>query len=95
VVRVSGDLLDDAAPGLAGFVTEELTGRPGLLVIDLSDVTRIDTAGVDALVSAAGRAGESDIPLCLVGVQGQPVGTALEEADLTELFEIFASLSDA
>jgi anti-anti-sigma regulatory factor len=44
-------------------------------------VTRIEADGIDALVSAAFQAGESDISLRLVGVQG-PVGAALAAADL-------------
>lgn len=58
-------------------------------------VAHIDGAGIDALVSAAALAGESDISFCLVGVQGGPVAAALAAAELTELFEIFASVNHA
>ena len=45
------------------------------------------------LVVAAEAAGESDIPFCLSGVQGVPVQDALAEAELTELFEVFSSIT--
>ena len=45
------------------------------------------------LVLAAEAAGESDIPFCLSGVQGVPVQDALAEAELTELFEVFSSIT--
>ena len=61
------------------------------MVLDLSGVIRIDAEGIDAVVSAATQAGESDISLCLVGVHGHPVGTALADAELLELFEIYTT----
>jgi anti-sigma B factor antagonist len=75
-------------------VANELNRSPALLALDLSRVNRIDAEGIDALVSAATQAGESDISFCLVGVHGQPVETGLAEAGLTELFEIVAAISD-
>jgi anti-anti-sigma regulatory factor len=67
---------------------------PSLFAVDLSGVTRVDGSGIDALVSAAGVAGESDISLCLVGALAGPVATALAAAGLTELFEICGSIDE-
>jgi anti-anti-sigma regulatory factor len=75
-------------------VANELYLSPALLALDLTGVNRIDAEGIDALVSAATQAGESDISFCLVGVHGHPVGTALADAELMELFEIFVADSD-
>ena len=75
-------------------VANELNRSPALLALDLTEVNRIDAEGIDALVSAATQAGESDISFCLVGVHGHPVGTALADAELTELFEIVDADSD-
>jgi anti-sigma B factor antagonist len=94
VVCVGGDLIRDAPSQLTGIVEEELTRKPTPLVLDLSAVTHITASGVDALVSAATAAGESDISFCLVGVEGRSVGAALAAADLTELFEVFPSVND-
>jgi hypothetical protein len=60
----------------------------------LSRVIRIDAGRIDAVVSAATQAGESDISLSMAGVQGHPVETALADAELTELFEIAPADSD-
>jgi hypothetical protein len=61
--------------------------------VPLSEVTGIDVDGVYALGVSSGGAGESDIPFCLSGVQGVAVLDALAEAELTELFEVFSSIT--
>jgi anti-anti-sigma factor len=94
VVHVSGELLRGATAALRRVVATELNRSPELLALDLSGVIRIDAEGIDVLVSAATQAGESDISFCLVGVHAGPVAAALAEAELSELFEIFATLSD-
>jgi anti-sigma B factor antagonist len=93
-IYVGGELLRGATATMRWIVADELNRSPALLVLDLSAVLRIDAEGIDALVAAATQAGESDISLCLVGVHGHPVGTALAEADLLELFEIFTADTD-
>jgi anti-sigma B factor antagonist len=94
VIHVSGELARGATAPMRRVVATELKRSPALLALDLSGVNRIDAEGIDALVSAATQAGESDISFCLVGVHAGPVGAALAEAELSELFEIFATLSD-
>ena len=94
VIHVSGDLLHGASATMRQVVANELNRSPALLALDLTGVNRIDAEGIDALVSAATQAGESDISFCLVEAQAGPVGAALADAELTELFEIFTSLSD-
>jgi anti-sigma B factor antagonist len=91
VILVSGELRSGATAPMRRAVTIELNRSPALLVLDMSGVIRIDVEGVAAVVSAATQAGESDISLCLVGVHGHPVGRALAEAELLELFEIFSA----
>jgi anti-anti-sigma regulatory factor len=92
VVRVAGELLVAAAMQRA--ITDELMRSPARLAVDLSRATRVDTDAIDALASAAATAGESDISFCLVGVQGGPVEDAIAAAELTELFDIFPSLTE-
>jgi anti-anti-sigma factor len=94
VIYVGGELLRGATATMRRVVANELNRMPAQLVVDLSGVLRIDSEGIDSLVSAAMQAGESDISLCLVGVHGHPVGAALAEAELLELFEIFTADSD-
>jgi anti-sigma B factor antagonist len=95
VVRVRGELIRDVTSQMIRIVEEELMRAPAPLVLDLSAVTHINANGVDALVSAATAAGESDISFCLVGVEGRSVGAALAAAELTQLFELFPSVNDA
>ena len=91
---MSGELANGVSATMRQVVATELNRSPALLALDLTGVSRIDTEGIAALVSAATQAGESDISFCLVGAQAGPVGAALADAELTELFEIFTSLSD-
>jgi anti-anti-sigma factor len=95
VIHVSGELVRGATATMRRVVADELNRSPALLALDLSGVSCIDAEGIDALVLAATQAGESDISFCLVGVQGHPVGTALADAELTELFEIVDADSDS
>jgi anti-sigma B factor antagonist len=93
VVKVAGELL--AALSMHRAIDDELKRSPARLAVDLTRVTRVDTDGIMALALAATTAGESDISFCLVGVQGGPVEDAIAEADLTELFDVFPSLTHA
>jgi anti-anti-sigma regulatory factor len=53
-------LLRGATATMRRLVANELNRSPALLVLDLSGVIRIDAEGIDAVVSAAAQAGESD-----------------------------------
>ena len=92
VIHVSGELPRGASATMRQVVATELNRSPALLALDLTGVNRIDAEGIDALVSAATQAGESDISFCLVGVHGHPVGTALADAELTDSLR-FSQLS--
>jgi anti-anti-sigma factor len=94
VIHVSGELVRGTTATMRRVVADELNRSPALLALDLSGVSCIDAEGIDALVLAATQAGESDISFGLVGVHAGAVGAALAEAELTELFEILATLSN-
>lgn len=94
VVHVAGPLLADTAAPVRRTLSDELPRTPELLALDLTEVAAIDIAGIDVLTSAAMQAGESDIAICLLGTHRSPVGAALSQANLTELFEMFNSLDD-
>ncbi|HVQ98374.1 MAG TPA: STAS domain-containing protein [Mycobacterium sp.] len=95
VVHVVGGLRDEVTAQLRSSVVSGLTGSPEALVLDLSVVTDIDADGVDVLETAAVIAGERDICFCLVLPPDSPVLTALAEAKLSALFEIFSSVTEA
>jgi len=89
VIRIRGGLFRAAATSVWRTVEAEFRRTPELVMLDVSDVTEIDAAGVGVLMAAADRAGEADISLCLVGSDEGVVGDALTHADLAELFEMF------
>lgn len=93
-VHVFGELLD--AEALQRTITAELahTPSPPRLAVDLTRVTAINAAGVEALVSTATTTGESDISFCLIGMTAAVEGV-IAAAELTELFEVFASIEEA
>ncbi|MGH3974255.1 MAG: STAS domain-containing protein [Pseudonocardiaceae bacterium] len=68
----------------------QLIQAPRLLVLDLSQLTALDTDGVTLLVEIAYEAGEADIGLCLVIDRTRPdlVTTPLAKANVLALFEI-------
>ena len=95
VVQVTGDLIGDWPVAMHQTVREELSRSPTQLIVDLSNISSIDTTGINALASAAEIAGEADISFCLVDPDRNPVGAALESANLIELFEIFDTVDEA
>lgn len=52
VVRLIGELDADDAPAVRALLAEQVLRGPGSLVVDLSDLTFIDSAGLAALVAA-------------------------------------------
>ncbi len=57
VVRVSGELDVAASPLLAAVLARAAAGGPGAVVIDLSDVTFLDTRSVGVIAAAHQRLG--------------------------------------
>jgi len=95
VIRATGDLDSETSSQLYLLVADELQQNPAQLVLELSNLTSVDNAAVDALVSASAVAGESDISFCLVAPHASPVVTTLAEAGLSERFEVFPTVGAA
>ena len=95
VIRATGDLNRETSSQLSLLVADELLREPAQLVLELSNLTSVDKAVVDALVSASALAGEPDISFCLVASHASPVVTTLAEAGLIERFEVFATVRAA
>jgi anti-anti-sigma regulatory factor len=95
VIRVVGDFCGEGAVRVRRTLAGELTGSPAVLVLDLSEVARIDAQGVDALHLAAELAANEDIGLCLVAPAQGAAKAALDAVESTDTFEIFSSLSEA
>ena len=95
VIRVTGDLNRETSSQLHLLAADELLREPAQLVLELSNLTSVDKAAVDALVSASAVAGESDISFCLVASHASPLVTTLAGAGLIERFEVFPTVCAA
>jgi len=95
VIRVTGDLNRETSSQLHLLAADELLREPAQLVLELSNLTSVDKAAVDALVSASAVAGESDISFCLVASHASPLVTTLAGAGLIERFEVFPTVRAA
>jgi anti-anti-sigma factor len=92
VVRAAGDLDGESHSRMHRLILDEVGREPLQLVLEVSGVTSVDAAAVEALISASALAGESDISLCLVASPTSPMVEALAAADLIERFEIFPTI---
>ncbi|OAN41854.1 STAS domain-containing protein [Mycolicibacterium iranicum] len=95
VVHLSGNVVGEAAGEMHRTLVDQLSRAPSRLIVDLSAVARIDARGVDALAGAAAVAGEADHAFCLVDREAGRVHAALTAKRVTDLFEIFSSVSEA
>ena len=84
IVSVSGRIGVDSAPPLLSVLLD-LIQKSSRLVIDVTRVTRLDTAGLAVLLEAVSSARDHSVSLRLTGVSGQP----RKLAELTELDGIF------
>lgn len=91
-VTPSGDLDLFTAPQLAEAVAEACDGRR-LVILDLSQVTFIDSSGLHAIVTAQARLAEADCRLVLVP-GGRQVQRIFELTGVDHLFE-FVGARDA
>jgi anti-sigma B factor antagonist len=92
VVRVAGEVDLASAPELSSRL-DALPANGNPVVVDLSEVSFIDSIGLGVLVSTWTRCRESETPtpLCLV-VATRDVERLLEVAGLRELFDVFPTL---
>ncbi len=89
VVRLSGDL--DVF--LKANLQQELQAGPegGTLIIDLTAVSFIDSAGLTVLIDAHKRAARTGGEVRLIVVEDQQVYRILQITGLTRMFKIFAT----
>jgi stage II sporulation protein AA (anti-sigma F factor antagonist) len=94
LVRVEGEADFSTAPGLEDELQEPLRdGRPRLLM-DLSALSYVSSAGLRVLLRARQQAAESGGWLRLFGLQ-HGVLKVLEEAELDTILPIFATREEA
>jgi anti-anti-sigma factor len=95
ILRGSGSLTGDHADRFCMVVREQLALIPRLLVLELSRVAAVDSAGAQALVQTARLADEAGIRLALVAGISTAVDTMLRVDGLAELFELHPRLGPA
>jgi len=88
LVAVIGRLTVNTCPRLRSVVFGLISKSAGVLNLDLSGVTHIDTTGAAALLEILNYAHEHSVRLRLVGVTGQP----RRLAEIAELEQIFGAL---
>jgi anti-sigma B factor antagonist len=93
VVTLRGEL-DIANVADLGAVLSEAVARNPHVVADLSDLTFIDCASVDALVGARTRAREAGGDLVLAGARGK-VRRVLALPCMAGVFPVYASVDEA
>ncbi|WP_431232806.1 STAS domain-containing protein [Mycolicibacterium psychrotolerans] len=93
VVSASGALDLLTSPRLEQLVTSTLAQRPDALIVDLTDVSFLGSAGMQVLVDAY-EAASPDIGFAVVA-DGPGTSRPLKLIGLTEVFDVVASLQIA
>jgi anti-sigma B factor antagonist len=94
VVRVAGEIDVATAPSLREHLAaHEGAGEP-VVVVDLTDVTFVDSTALGVLVGAYRRLGDADAALRLVVTEAR-ILKVLEITDLVSVFPIFDSVDEA
>jgi anti-sigma B factor antagonist len=97
IVSVSGEVDLYSAHRLRELIwraKRQAGGDPPRVVVDLSGVEFIDTAGLEVLLEEWNATRQFDRRLCLVAQQG-PITRLFEVTGLSELFDLYAELDAA
>ena len=90
---MSGDVDLDNSPHVRSVLLESVSGKRGVLV-EMSEVSYIDSSGIASLVEAYQSARRDSTLFALVAVSDAAM-RVLELARLDQVFSIHASVSDA
>ena len=90
LVVASGELDISATPRLSTVLAFASTKPGGRLVLDLSEVTFLDSTALGTILKAAAKLDESGSRLAVVAPEG-PVRRLLEMTNLTQRFRVYAT----
>ena len=93
-VAIEGRVTVDNSPDMRTRLAIALKSKPPELVVDLSQVTYIDTSGLATLVEASGIAHQQGTRLLVTGIQGQ-IRYLFDVSHLDQLFDIAAEQANA
>jgi len=86
-VRIQGRVGPDSSPDLRDRLLAILQGQPPkAIIVDLTDVSRIDASGIATLLEALKVARARQVTLCLKGLQGR-MSRLFEVTGLQAVFE--------
>ncbi len=94
VLHVSGELDTSSADALAKPLADTLVEGVRAVVVDLTDVRFLGSAGLESLVTGSKRAAALDVPLLLVAA-GRPVLRPIEATGLASVFTVVATVDEA
>jgi anti-sigma B factor antagonist len=97
IVSVAGEVDLSSAPRLAEVIWKarrQAGSYPPRVVVDLSGVEFMDTAGLEVLLEAWNASRQSDERMCLVAPEG-PITRLLEVTGLSDLLDLYAELETA
>ena len=94
VIRPSGPLTAAEAPLLREHVGRELSGNLGRVVLDMTEIPYVDSAGLEALLEITERMGEGAQVLRICGAN-KTVREVLTLTDLAPLFDHFDDVTTA
>lgn len=94
VLELSGSFDAYNAPAIRQWFEKAVTRKPACIIINLKEVSFLDSTGLSILVQALKRAREweGDVRLCCLQ---QPVRIIFELTRLDRVFEIYNDESDA
>jgi anti-sigma B factor antagonist len=94
LIVASGELDMSATPRLSTVLAMACASPGGRLVLDLSEVSFIDSTALGTILKAAAQLEESGTTLAVVAPDG-PVRRLLEMTNLTQRFRMFATRAEA
>jgi anti-sigma B factor antagonist len=94
LIVAKGELDISATPRLSTVLAMASASRGGRLVLDLSEVTFIDSTALGTILKAAAQLEEGGASLAVVAPDG-PVRRLLEMTNLTQRFRLFGTRDDA
>ncbi|MFC8042495.1 STAS domain-containing protein [Nocardia sp. NPDC057353] len=93
VLSVAGEVDLATAPALENAIDAILGERPASLIIDLTEVSFLASAGMATLVAAHQRAGEATA--IAVVADGPATSRQLKMTSLDQVFSLYATLDEA
>jgi anti-sigma B factor antagonist len=94
ILPLHGEIDLNVSPQLATRFTELVESKPGKIVVDLTDVTYIDSSGLAVLMVGMQQVKEYGGKFALVGLQSD-VRSILETARLDQLFATYPHVDAA